>query len=124
MHFQKKTLRRKIADFQNDIGTNIKSYAGLFLRLGWHASGTLRDRDGEGSAAGGRVRYPPESPSIDNANLDHAGIKENYGDALSWSDLFVFGGAAAILQGGGVLFWFATVRYFYFFKSHKYKSIL
>ena len=37
------------------------SYAGLFLRLAWHAAGTFRTTDGAGGAAGGRLRYDPEA---------------------------------------------------------------
>ena len=83
-----------------------ESYAGLFLRLVWHAAGTFCDIDGEGGVDG-RIRCPPESSWMDYANLDFncasalvggINVKEKYGDALSWVDLFVFAGTAAILQ--------------------------
>ena len=78
-----------------------ESYAGLFLRLAWHAAGTFCDTDGEGGA-GGRIRFPPEASWMYNANLHYAralvrGIKEKYGDALSCGDLFAF----ALLQRDG-----------------------
>jgi catalase (peroxidase I) len=87
-------------------GESKASYAGLFLRLAWHCAGTFRDTDSAGGCAGGRQRYESESSMDDNVNLDKArallsDIKDTYGDALSWGDLFVFAGTAAILAGGG-----------------------
>lgn len=72
-----------------DIFGHEESYAGLFLRLAWHCSGTFREGDGLGGCAGGRIRYQPESSWDDNANLDKARsilapIKETYGDALRY----------------------------------------
>jgi catalase (peroxidase I) len=90
----------------SDIFNGESSYVGLMLRLAWHCSGTFRITDGKGGCAGGRQRYLPESAWDDNVNLDKARallapIKKKYGNALSWGDLFVFAGTAAILQGNG-----------------------
>lgn len=98
-------VRADIADILDQEGFDDGSLGPIFVRLGWHASGTFSKVDGSGGSDGATMRFDPEASHGANAGLHIARdvletIKQKH-EGLSYGDLWTLAAIVAIEEMGG-----------------------
>ncbi|WP_294904700.1 catalase/peroxidase HPI [Tatumella sp. UBA2305] len=111
----KADLRKLLTDSQSWWPADWGSYIGLFIRMAWHSAGTYRSVDGRGGSGRGQQRFAPLNSWPDNVSLDKARrllwpVKQQYGQKISWADLYILAGNVALENSGFRTFGFAAGR--------------
>lgn len=94
-------IKALLPDENHDDG----SWAPLFIRLGWHASGTYCQFTQTGGSNGACMRFAPESKWDANAGLGLArdrleAVKKQF-PAMSYADIWTFAAVVAVEAMGG-----------------------
>ncbi|MFT6557705.1 MAG: catalase-peroxidase [Sneathiella sp.] len=111
----KKDLHTLMTDSQDWWPADWGNYAGLMVRMAWHAAGSYRLADGRGGGGTGNQRFAPLNSWPDNVSLDKARrllwpIKKKYGNKISWADLIILAGTVAYEAVGLKVFGFGYGR--------------
>lgn len=98
-------VRKHIAAILDQPAYDDGSLGPVFIRLGWHASGTYSKTDGTGGSDGATMRFSPEADWGANAGLNHARaflepIKQAHPN-ISYADLWTLAAVVAIEEMGG-----------------------